>query len=235
MDHGDVFAKLAKLPKNSTFEIETPTAVAAVRGSEFRTVCENGVTEVFNLHNSEVEVFGKDLEGNMEKESTVLEQNEKTEVKELGEEPAAPEKMSEEEIREQQAESTELSQEVKEVLDEGRLGEIQDLDTVEKEYEVNLEQRLEDIKDENPELDKDAAGQDGSDNESEKDMNSGMDNIEGATEDMEKALDTIDSTLEGVEDKNDEATDKETEEDLLGNSSEDEGGQGGNFLSTTTV
>ena len=75
MAQGDVLAKLGKLPKNSTFEVETPTTVAAVRGSEFRTVCENGVTEVFNLHDSTVEVFGKNLEGEMDREATLLQEN----------------------------------------------------------------------------------------------------------------------------------------------------------------
>jgi hypothetical protein len=36
MENGDLLARLNKLPLHSTFEVETPNAIAAVRGSVFR-------------------------------------------------------------------------------------------------------------------------------------------------------------------------------------------------------
>jgi len=58
MIRGDIYAKLRSLPKGSSFEIKTPTAVAAVRGSEYRTMYRGGMTRVYNFAHSKVEVFG---------------------------------------------------------------------------------------------------------------------------------------------------------------------------------
>ena len=92
METGDLLARLNKLPLHSTFEVETPNAVAAVRGSVFRTVHRDGVTEVFNLHSSKVEVFVKNVENVMERTASVLRENEKAFVRELGEAPPEPQK-----------------------------------------------------------------------------------------------------------------------------------------------
>ena len=45
---GDLYAKLDRLPKGSTFEVATPTALAVARGTKFRTTYLNGHTTVFN-------------------------------------------------------------------------------------------------------------------------------------------------------------------------------------------
>ena len=58
MERGGILAKLHRLPKGSTFEVQTPTATAAVRGSEYFTEYREGVTRVMNFSPSPVEVFG---------------------------------------------------------------------------------------------------------------------------------------------------------------------------------
>lgn len=57
-DRGSVTAYFEKLPKNSKFEIATPTAVAAVRGTSFRVThsAESG-TQISNLSKSKIEVY----------------------------------------------------------------------------------------------------------------------------------------------------------------------------------
>ena len=146
MKHGDVLAKLHKLPAKSTFEIETPTAVAAVRGSAYRTTFRDGVTEVFNLHSSNVEVHIKDVEGTMEREATILKEHEKTEVRELGEPASPPQKMTEQEVRQHTEGSVELDKTVEMVTEEGRIGKIQEMAVVERQYQEDFERRIETLK-----------------------------------------------------------------------------------------
>lgn len=138
MDKGDILAKLHKLPAQSTFEIETPTAIAAVRGSEYRTVHRDGVTDVFNLHTSDVEVYGKELNGAMMREPIVLEQNEKTAVDEIGEAPRSPEPASEKEKNENNAISQEVRKATEEHESAGEIGKTQEIEAVEKVYSEDL-------------------------------------------------------------------------------------------------
>lgn len=58
LQRGGLFAKLKSLPKESTFEVQTPTALAAVRGTEFQTLYGENGTEVLNFSNSDVFVYG---------------------------------------------------------------------------------------------------------------------------------------------------------------------------------
>ena len=84
MKQGDIFSRIKALPKNSSFEIQTPTAIAAVRGTEFRTITEaGGKTEIHNLSElpaSQVEVFGLDAFGNKQLTPLILGVEKKTEV-----------------------------------------------------------------------------------------------------------------------------------------------------------
>ena len=52
LEKGSVMAKLKELPKGSSFQVETPTAVAVVRGTEYRTTVENGEAQIFNFSDS---------------------------------------------------------------------------------------------------------------------------------------------------------------------------------------
>ena len=144
MSRGDILAKLQKLPAKSTFEVETPTAVAAVRGSEYRTVAdEEGKTQIYNLHKSEVEVYSKDLDGVMSREPVVLTENQKTAVDRLGDTPKTPEMMPEKEAKENHELSDHLNQRVESETQSGQLGQIQDIAEVEKKYSEDVQQRLE--------------------------------------------------------------------------------------------
>lgn len=144
LTRGDIFARLEKLPKNSTFEIQTPTAVAAVRGSVYRTIHENDETRVLNYASSPVEVFGLDAEGNLLDKPVVLQGEQKTEVSSAGESPREPEKMTEEEIKEAGQLNEEVKEEIAAVEEEGRIGETQEIDLVEKNYQEDLGQRIQD-------------------------------------------------------------------------------------------
>ena len=62
---GDLYSKLDQLPKNSTFEVVTPTAIAVVRGTKFRTTYLNGKTTIYNdSETSVVYVYHVDANGN---------------------------------------------------------------------------------------------------------------------------------------------------------------------------
>ena len=51
---GGIFAKLKSLPRESSFDVTTPTAIATVRGTEYRTTYLEGQTEVYNVSDSDV-------------------------------------------------------------------------------------------------------------------------------------------------------------------------------------
>lgn len=92
---GSIFAKLRALPKKSEFQVETPIAIAVVRGSAYRTSHAEGEgTKVYNYSNSPVYVYAKNADGKAEGEPAVLSYEEKTEVKNKGEAPAEPKLMS---------------------------------------------------------------------------------------------------------------------------------------------
>jgi hypothetical protein len=62
---GDVYSKLDALPKGSTFEVVTPTAIAAARGTKYRVSYSNGETTIFNdSETSEVFCYHVDENGN---------------------------------------------------------------------------------------------------------------------------------------------------------------------------
>ncbi|MBI2094886.1 MAG: hypothetical protein HYT89_01815 [Candidatus Omnitrophica bacterium] len=130
LDEGGIFAKLHKLPKGSTFEIQTPTAIAAVRGSEYLTEYREGVTRVFNYSPSPVEVFSLDSMGNL-LERAVIRESEKTEVLKAAEPPRPPEKMSGEEMRRAGEHRAEIDRSVELVFEAGRIGQTQDIEEVE--------------------------------------------------------------------------------------------------------
>ena len=99
MSEGGVFAKLDHLRGGSTFEVETPCAIAVVRGTKFRTAADSGgVTKVYNYSDSPVTVFGTNGKGGKSSTSIVLHEAEKTEVAKPGELPKASEKMSVDEL-----------------------------------------------------------------------------------------------------------------------------------------
>ncbi|MBP9733599.1 MAG: FecR domain-containing protein [Candidatus Omnitrophica bacterium] len=77
MISGDIYSKLDHLPAGSSFEVKTPTAVAVVKGTSFRTTHENGMTTVYNDSEvSPVYVYHLDENGNRSGRSMVLQPGE---------------------------------------------------------------------------------------------------------------------------------------------------------------
>ena len=145
IDKGDVLARLHKLPARSTFEVETPTAVAAVRGSEYRTVYRDGATAIYNLHTSNVEVYCKDPSGNMMRDAVILRENEKTAIEHLGETPKTPQVMPEKERAENRGLGDGLQKDADVHVNAGEVGKTQDIEKVEKDYTEELNKRVEAI------------------------------------------------------------------------------------------
>lgn len=91
LQRGGIFAKLSDLPKESTFEVRTPTAIAAARGTEYFTTYEDGTTSVSNFSGSDVYVFGLSPGGAINQDSELLlKADEGTEVASLGQAPLSP-------------------------------------------------------------------------------------------------------------------------------------------------
>ena len=129
---GAVFAKLKQLPKDSSFSVETPTALAAVRGTEYRTLFENGQTQVFNVSTSKVSVYGLDAAGHASGEPVILSQSQKTGVVQTGEAPRPAELMSSEVSRKTEEIKSGIQEKVEEAQKSGRVGKIQDVAAIEK-------------------------------------------------------------------------------------------------------
>ncbi|MBI2094885.1 MAG: FecR domain-containing protein [Candidatus Omnitrophica bacterium] len=130
MERGGILAKLRRLPKGSTFEVQTPTATAAVRGSEYFTEHREGVTRVMNFSPSPVMVFGAAGSGKPG-DRTVVEESKKTEVSGADGLPKPPEKLSGEEVRAVRVQSESVDAAVEQCLKEGRVGKTQEIDRVE--------------------------------------------------------------------------------------------------------
>lgn len=128
---GSVFAKLGKLPKESTFEVQTPTAIAAVRGTEYRAVFKDGETLVYNFSSSQVFVYSVDGLGNKAGESTILAQSQKTNVPGVGLPAKPPQVMTFSESQEGRLMQSAVEEKVKRVIESGRLGKIQSVAALE--------------------------------------------------------------------------------------------------------
>ena len=130
MDHGNLFAKLGQLPKGSTFEVRTPTAVAAVRGTEFLvSVDEKGSTEVIGFE-GRVEVFNLNGQGNLG-DKVELDGAQKTKVVEINQPPSVPEKIDGADLKMVESMSGDVDKSAEEVMAEGREGQVQFIGTVE--------------------------------------------------------------------------------------------------------
>lgn len=130
LDKGDVFSKLQKLPRGTTFEIQTPTAVAAVRGTEFFTsVDARGKTDIVSFEH-QVEVFSLDSNGNLGR-SVIVNESQRTEVGAVNEPPRAPEKAAEADMVKIRQMNTEVEQNAKENIDKGIEGHTQLVASVE--------------------------------------------------------------------------------------------------------
>jgi len=71
MKYGKIFAQLNALPKDETFEIKTPLAIAAVRGSAYEVTHAGGQTTVTNHSDSPVTVYFLDENGNITGSTTL--------------------------------------------------------------------------------------------------------------------------------------------------------------------
>ena len=137
MEEGDIFTRLNKLPQGSTFEIQTPSAVAAVRGTVYWTEHRDGETRVFNYSPSPVEVFNLDDKGNIQ-DRVVVEEHQKTEVTGLNEAPKPPEKMTDAEMNRAGNFRSGIEDAVKLVVTEGRTGQAPTIADMENKMREHL-------------------------------------------------------------------------------------------------
>ena len=140
LSEGDIFAKLHNLPKGTTFEVQTPIAVAAVRGSEYWTEHRDGATRVLNFSPSPVEVFALSDKGDLIGR-TIVQQTEKTEIRMMNEAPDPPQRMDADEIIRATEHSAGIDLSVETVIDEGRVGKSQDVDAVTERLKVQAEEK----------------------------------------------------------------------------------------------
>ncbi|GEM_PF-2873976 len=131
LPRGSVYARLKQLPANSSFKIETPTAVASVRGSEYQVdVDKDGKTDVSNLSESPVYVNGIDEKGVQSEAQTILKNSEFTRIIQPGARPAAPRPMTPGQLKQANSRREGVIQRIGKLKNEGRLGKIQDVGMV---------------------------------------------------------------------------------------------------------
>jgi hypothetical protein len=143
LDNGDIFSRLMSLPKGSTFEIQTPSAVAAVRGTVYWTEYQDGKTTVYNYSPSPVEVFNLDADSNIQERVVVME-HQKTEVAQLNEPPTPPVRMSDTELQKAGSFDKGIEGAVKDVFEEGRQGRAASVTDMEQKAKEHLETLLKD-------------------------------------------------------------------------------------------
>lgn len=127
LNAGGLFAKLKELPEGSTFSVETPTAIAAVRGTEYRTVVDDSGTEVFNVSDSDVYVFAKDSTGDTIGVPVILESEQKTRCADLGSMPQPPRPMSDSDRGGAFRVKERVEKHLQDNVSRGRVGKIQDV------------------------------------------------------------------------------------------------------------
>lgn len=116
-----LYARLRQLPEGSSFEVETPTAIASVRGTEYRTsVAEDGSTDVSNFSDSPVYVTGP--QGG---EPRVLGARQITQVVRGVSGPARPRPMTDLEYGAGRGTGEKLGRKIEQVRQQGRVGRIQ--------------------------------------------------------------------------------------------------------------
>jgi len=131
LDEGGVFAKLKSLPKDSSFNVQTPTAIASVRGTEYRTTYLEGETQVYNVSDSDVYVYGVDDSGQkQEAEPVVVRNSEKTFIPQRGGVPQAPRRMEQADIQRAANFKQGIEQKIQQNVQRGRVGKLPDVGEV---------------------------------------------------------------------------------------------------------
>ncbi len=117
---GSIYSKLKNLPRESSFEVRTPTAIAGVRGSEFYAAFDGSESEVLNYSDSDVYVYGLDDEGRKADDTKViLAHSQRTQVLKR---PIPPHPMPVNQIKRIEGLHQSLGHRVFEVQQQGRIG-----------------------------------------------------------------------------------------------------------------
>ena len=128
LESGGVFAKLKSLPKDSSFDVQTPTAIASVRGTEYRTTYLEGETQVYNVSDSDVFVYGVDSSGHkQETEPVIIRNSQKTFVPHRGDMPMAPRRMETKDIQHATAFKQGIEGRIRQNVERGRVGKLPDV------------------------------------------------------------------------------------------------------------
>jgi len=119
--------------------VKTPTAVATVRGTEYRTTFKDGQTQVFNISSaSKVYVYGVNSDGSVNRlQEVVLDSSSKTQVAKAGEKPVAPEAMTPEEKTFNETSKKTIETRVTQIQSTGRVSKIQSVQEMEKYLVAN--------------------------------------------------------------------------------------------------
>ncbi len=137
LEIGGVFAKLKSLPKDSTFNVQTPTAIASVRGTEYRTTYLEGETQVYNVSSSDVYVYGVDEAGQkQEVEPVVVRNSEKTFIARRGDMPMAPRRMESADIQHAARFKQGIERKIQQNVERGRVGKLPNVGEIGKHMQA---------------------------------------------------------------------------------------------------
>lgn len=140
LSEGGVYAKLKALPKDSTFEVKTPTAIASVRGTEYRTTVIGGETEIFNVSDSDVYVYSFDAAGTRQDTPVILTHSQKTQVAQRGHAPMAPRAMENKDFKPVERFRQGIDLKIQDNAARGKVGKIQDVKAVERFHQQGRQQ-----------------------------------------------------------------------------------------------
>lgn len=140
LEYGSIYSRLPSLPMHSTHEIQTPLAVAAVRGSEY-LVEHTTETEVFNFSASPVFVFGTTAEGNLLGNPNLLHDNQMTGISGIGINPSEQKVMTKEQLQSGLAIRKSILANT-EIAKSTRIAKTESLKNVQNKYIHSLKERL---------------------------------------------------------------------------------------------
>lgn len=132
LESGGVFAKLKSLPKESSFEVRTPTAIASVRGTEYRTTYLEGETQVYNVSDSDVYVYGLDTTGRAQSEPVIIRRAEKTFIRRRGDAPGLPRRMESHDLQRAAKFQGGIEQRILRNINRGRVGKLPEAGSIER-------------------------------------------------------------------------------------------------------
>jgi hypothetical protein len=121
LKNGKLYALLDNTYADRRFQVRTPTAIAAVRGTHYQVNVKSGMTEVIT-YQGQVKVSGRDDGGKATYQHVVLNAGQRTDVRQIGEPPSPATRVNGREMKEFSRVKSETYQ-IREWVQNGEMGD----------------------------------------------------------------------------------------------------------------